>query len=273
MGASAKREKRVKMRKSDQKQTGKMKKARSNPVLNSEGETDEAAQKLAKKKFTTHDLKSVQPMNDTQASFIDAYFEGTPVILTKGPAGTAKTFLSLYCALYDAFDDTLPEIDKVVVIRSAVEVRKQGWLPGEQSLKDAPYEVPYEFICNELMPEYKNAYEHLKALGYLEFQTTAYLRGITFHRSVVILDEIENSDYDEISTVITRLGDFSRFIGCGDMRQNDLSRHREQSGIDKFERVASKMGEEYSNVIEYKLDDIVRSGVVKQFLIADYHNN
>ena len=270
MGASAKREKRVKMRKMEEKQTGSVKRAKNVHVLDSKGETDQVSQKLSKKKFTTHDLCSLTPRNDRQYDFLESYYSGADIITATGPAGTAKTFLSMYCALSDAFEDGNCEIDRVIVIRSAVETRSQGFLPGTLEEKSEPYESPYSKIAKEIMPEYNDPYSHLKSLGYLQFYTTAHLRGLTFNRSVVIVDEIQNFDYDELVTVITRLGLHSKIILCGDLKQNDLKRQREKSGLEKLMEVVDRMQNVYYSHIEYGLEDIERSGLVKEFIKADY---
>lgn len=225
-----------------------------------------------RKKFHPKDLCNISPETPTQETFFDTYYSGTPLISMTGPAGTGKSFLALYAALSEVFDESSP-YDKVIVIRSAVETRKQGFVPGDQEEKNAMFEAPYEQIVKKLLPAFNDGYKHLKALGYLEFDTTGYLRGQTFDRAIILFDECQNADYEEVSTVVTRCGEYSRLVLLGDYKQGDLQRFKQQTGFDRLHRVLNNMDGYMVGFVKFELGDIVRSGIVKEFLIADYHTD
>ena len=234
-------------------------------------ESDAVVHELGnRKKFHPKDLCNLTPYPGNQEYFFDLFYTGKPIISMTGPAGTGKSFLSLYAALGEVFDEST-EYDKVILIRSAVETRKAGFLPGTQEEKNAPYESPYVDAVSKILPAFNDGYDHLKSLGYLEFHTTAHLRGNTFDRSIILVDEIQNMDYEELSTVITRCGENSRILLMGDLKQCDLSRFKQESGFDKLQRVFRKMDETMIGLVRFELGDIVRSGLVREFLIADYH--
>jgi len=271
MAAGNKRAKRVEMRKRDHAHTGVMRKAKKDK-FDTGAETDVVARDIGgRKKFHLHDIANIQPLNDKQADFMQAYFQGSELMMATGPAGTSKSFSSLFCALTDVLDPSTPQ-EKLIIARSAVATRDQGFLKGSLEEKEAIFELPYAQICKELLPAFKDPYSHLKSLGYLEFMSTSYLRGLTFHDAVIIVDEYASCDYHELSTIITRVGENSKIIFAGDIKQSDLNSRREESGYKKFMHVVSKMPQASIAHIEYGLEDIVRSGLVKDFLIADYYD-
>lgn len=223
-----------------------------------------------RKKFHPHDLCNFTPLTKNQERFINSFRRGTDLLLGKAPAGCGKTFIAMYLALESVLDPATP-YDKVIVVRSTVEVRSMGFLPGDLNEKLAVYEAPFEQAVKKIIPKFNDGYTHLKTLGYLEFHSTAFLRGMNFERSIIIVDEAENMDWGEISTCITRMDDDSRIIIIGDMKQSDLYRKRETSGLPRLEQVMSGMSPERAEVVEFSLEDIVRGdGLVKEFLISDY---
>lgn len=272
MPASSKRMKRVKMRERDEAHTGIYRRAKK-VRFDTNGETPEVAQDLGnRKKFHPHDLANITPMNEVQEDFLEAYFRGCELLIADGPAGTAKTFLSLFCALSDVLEPSTPQ-SQILVVRSAVPSRDQGFLPGDEDEKNAPFEEPYKQIAKEILPAFKNPYDHLKALGYLKFKSTSYLKGITVHDTVVIVDEFSSCTYQELSNLITRIGDHSKIIFAGDLKQSDLNLTREQSGYQQFLHVVEGMrNQDTVAYVQYGLEHIVRSGLVKDFLISDYYN-
>lgn len=177
--------------------------------------------------------------------------------------------------LYDVFDeDKTTRPRKVLIIRSAVSTRDQGFLPGEQEDKDAPYAEPYRELTNELI-KYNNPYDNLIALGLLQFKTSGNLRGLTWDYSVVLVDEFQNMDFDELMTIITRCGKRTRIVFCGDTLQNDLKRTRELSGKAEFLAVLNEVNRDEDakrgdniEFITYGEDDIVRDGIVKRVIKA-----
>lgn len=233
------------------------------------GEPASNVRELGKvKKFHPHNLISLSPMTDNQAKFLRAFYEQTPIILQDGHAGTGKSFLAVYAALSEVFEPS-SEYKQLIVIRSAVQERKIGFLSGDETEKAMVFERPYRAIIDEIIKPYKSSYDNLKSLGYYDFMLSTHQRGNTYHNCIIVIDEAQNMDAAELRTIITRAGQHCKIIICGDTKQNDLERTREKSGFNYLRNVLKMMPYEYSKIINYSCDDIVRSGLVKQFLIAD----
>lgn len=182
-----------------------------------------------------------------------------------GSAGTGKTLIALYKALEEVLDKS-NGYDKVIVVRSAVPVRDQGFVPGELDEKSAIYEAPYIGISTKLFNR-NDAWQRLKEQRHVEFLSTTTIRGITLDDSIIIVDEATNLNWDELSAVFTRLGYNSKIIFCGDLAQNDLTKNRSDcSGFQKFLNIISNMSE--CTIINFTPNDIVRSELVKKFIIA-----
>jgi predicted ribonuclease YlaK len=213
-------------------------------------------------------LCEIKPKTENQQSTFTEY-DNEKHLLLHGSPGTGKTFLSLYLALFDIFEYNDNTKQKVVVVRSAQPSKDIGFLPGKESEKMAHYEAPYQSICSELFHR-GDAYDILKQKGLLEFQSTSFLRGITIDNAVIILDEAQNLSYMELKTVMTRVGDNSRIIVCGDMLQDDLTsyRYNQESGLSRIIKIFDKM--KCMSKVEFGIDDIVRSGFVKDFIIAEH---
>jgi predicted ribonuclease YlaK len=168
--------------------------------------------------------------------------------------------------MYLALKDLIQGIThKVYIVRSTVEVRPVGFLPGELEEKLDPYEQPYADICSELT-ERENAYQNLKDKGHLQFVSTSFLRGVTFNDCIVIVDEAQNMTFQELDTVSTRVGKNCRIMFCSDQAQSDLQTAKEKSGLPKFAAILKLMESVLS--IEFGVEDIVRSGFVKEYLLA-----
>lgn len=215
------------------------------------------------KRWTPHDLATVRPRTSRQAEALQAWFQGHHVGLL-GTAGSGKSFLAAYMALRGL---TEAEVDRLVIVRSAVQSRDQGFLPGTDEEKMAPFETPYRGLFAELFPLRPNAYDDMKRAGLVEFVSTSFLRGITIDRAVIIVEEVQNMDFDEINTVMTRAGNGTRIILTGDTRQNDLSRDRRGiSGLARMRQVAKSVPS--IALFDFTREDIVRSDFVKQWITA-----
>jgi len=112
---------------------------------------------------------------------------------------------------------------------------------------------------------YEMLYDNLKAQETISFWSTSFIRGTTLDNAIVIIDECQNLNFHELDSIITRVGQDSKIVFCGDAAQTDLIRTNERTGILDFQRILQEM-EEFS-LIEFGLDDIVRSGLVKSYLI------
>lgn len=217
---------------------------------------------IVNKKFS---MKKITPMTLNQERVTKAYHAGKN-LANIGSAGTGKTYLSMALALEEVLENE--EYTKLIIIRSAVQSREQGFMPGSLNEKMGYYETPYMDIVNDLFGR-GDAYQILKQKGMLQFMSTSFVRGLTFDNAIIIVDECQNMTYQELDTVMTRVGESSKIIFCGDMKQDDLkiSKHRaDVSGLKDFVRVISKMNA--FSVVEFTVEDIVRSGIVKEYLIV-----
>jgi phosphate starvation-inducible protein PhoH len=224
--------------------------------------------KTAKQILGPCNLKDVAPLTDTQEqTFIS--FNQEQNLLLHGVAGTGKSYISLYLALRDLLED---QIDKILIVRSVVPSRDVGFLPGTVNEKIVVYEQPYREMVGDLLQR-GDSYDIMKKSGQIQFITSSFVRGLTFDNCIIVIDEIQNFTDQEINSILTRMGKNSRVIICGDYRQDDLknSRRRETSGFENLLKIAKRM--KSFDIIEYKIDDIVRSGFVKEYLIARTYAN
>jgi phosphate starvation-inducible protein PhoH len=208
-------------------------------------------------------LEDIEPITVSQQKVFNSYLSGKNLLL-HGVAGTGKTFVTLYLALRDVLEE-YDEKTSVHLIRSVVPTRDMGFLPGNQREKSKAYESPYYAICNEMFGR-GDAYDILKTKGVLQFNTTSFIRGLTLNDSIVIVDECQNMTWHELDSVITRLGDNSRVVFCGDFRQSDFKWDDEKEGIHQFMRVIKRM--KSFDFIEFDKNDIVRSDLVKEYILS-----
>lgn len=211
-------------------------------------------------------LSSIFPITDNQVRTFDAFDSGDNLFL-HGCAGTGKTFISFYLALKE-IQSGRTHRRRLVIVRTAQASKDIGFLPGSEKQKLEVYEAPYKAICAELYNR-GDAYDILKQTGVIEFHGTSFLRGTTIDNAIILIDECQNQRYVELRTVLTRTGDHSRVILCGDTKQDDLTseRYRESSGLSDMMKVFERMGQ--MTTIEFEIDDIVRSGFVRDFIIAE----
>lgn len=215
-------------------------------------------------KIKLQHMIELKPLTSKQREFWESYDRGDYFTALHGVAGTGKTIIAIYKGLGEVLDTGNP-FSKIVLVRSAVQSREIGHLPGDVNEKMSQYEQPYIQICNHLFSR-KDAYDRLKEQDYIEFISTSFIRGMTFDNSIIIVDEVQNLSYEEIDTIMTRVGNQSKIIFCGDYRQTDLKKNNDKSGLLKFFDVAERM--EAFTRIEFGIDDIVRSSLVKDYIIA-----
>ena len=223
-------------------------------------------------KIRIDDLKVFEPLTDNQKKFFDVYKQGDYFIALHGVAGTGKTFCALYKALEEVLDKSNP-FNKIIIVRSAVQSREIGHLPGDVTEKMDIFQQPYKQICDTLFGK-KDAYKRLEEQGQIEFISTSFIRGMSFDDAIIIVDEMQNLSFEEIDTVMTRVGYRSKIIWCGDYRQTDLNKKKnDMSGILNFFDIAHHM--DSFTRIEFTADDIVRSSLVKDYILAkmEYEDN
>lgn len=208
-------------------------------------------------------LKHISPLTDNQRLTFDSYDSGMNLML-HGIAGTGKSFISLYLALKEVIK---PEgkYKRVIIVRSVVPTRDMGFLPGNNKEKTKVYEAPYHAICSELFGR-GDSYEILKSRGLVEFISTSFIRGVTLNDCIIIVDEIANMTLHELDSVITRIGKNCKIVFCGDFRQSDFTREQDRNGLIDFMRIVQKM--KSFKFIDFDQNDIVRSAMVKEYIIA-----
>lgn len=232
-----------------------MSRARSNKNNN-------ARQSIATKNSLS--LSNIQPITKNQELAFDSYYAGKHLFLT-GSAGCGKTYLAIGLALKEILEGS-SDYEKLIIVRSVVPTRDMGFLPGSYKEKIKIYEEPYHSICSELFGR-GDSYDLLKGKALIEFTTTSHLRGLTFNNCIIIVDEVQNLTFHECDSLITRVGKDMKVILCGDMKQSDLTNIRkETSGMKDFLHIIKGM--KSFDIIEFGLDDIVRSDLVKEYLIA-----
>ena len=220
------------------------------------------------KEVNHNNLVTIKPITDNQKLVFDSWKKGKNQFLF-GAAGTGKTFVSLYLALKDVLD-LKTSFEKVVLVRSLIPTREIGFLPGDEEDKAALYQVPYQNMVQFIFEQpneqaFNNLYDRLKGQGTLFFLSTSFLRGLTFDNTIIIVDECQNLNFHELDTIITRVGQDSKIIFCGDFDQTDLIKQNEKNGLHDFLRILEEMKE--FHCLEFTIGDIVRSGFVRNYII------
>jgi phosphate starvation-inducible protein PhoH and related proteins len=224
---------------------------------------EEARVGANKKKFTEKDLVNFYPKTQAQRDLISQWNEDKSMLIV-GSAGTGKTVCALWMALRDVLEQD-SDYEKLIIIRSIVPSREVGYLPGTLESKLEVYETPYRALCDELFP-YANTYNNLKKNGYLEFESTSFLRGTTFNNAIVIVEEAQNMSWQELHTCMTRIGMYSKIIFIGDDKQVDLQKKNDPSGFPAFVKVLDRM--KSIEKVTFAANDVVRSGLVKEYLLT-----
>ena len=197
-----------------------------------------------KKPLSGEYLVDIEPLTDNQRKLFDAYAEGKHLV-AYGCAGTGKTFITLYNALREVLDERTP-YEKIYLVRSLVATREIGFLPGSYEDKSDIYQIPYKNMVKYMfqMPsdaDFEMLYGNLKAQETIKFWSTSFLRGTTLDNSIVIVDEFQNCTAHELDSIITRVGENSKIMFCGDASQSDLQKTNERNGIIDFMTVLRKM--------------------------------
>ena len=228
-----------------------------------------AKQMKRKKPINADMMRDIEPLTDNQKSLFEAYAKDQNLV-AYGVAGTGKTFITLYNALRDVLDPSTP-YEKVYIVRSLVATREIGFLPGDHDDKSCLYQIPYKHMVKYMfeMPseaDFNMLYGNLKAQDTIDFWSTSFIRGTTFDKTIVIVDEFQNLNYHELDSIMTRVGSQSKIMFCGDASQSDLIKTNERNGIIDFMQILRIMSS--VDVIEFGVDDIVRSGLVKEYILA-----
>ena len=217
-------------------------------------------------------MVDVKGITKNQTEVIKEYKKGKCLFLY-GSAGTGKTFITLYHALKEVLDPK-SNYNCVYIVRSLMPTREIGFLPGDEEDKSALYQVPYDNMVRFMfkMPtedQFDFLYDRLRQQSSLMFLSTSFLRGITLDNAIIIVDECQNLNFHELDTIMTRVGQDSKIMFCGDFDQSDLSKEREREGLGKFMRIINEMKE--FHLCEFDIGDIVRSGLVRSYIVQKYN--
>ena len=228
-----------------------------------------AKQMKRKKPINTDMMRDIEPHTENQKLLFESYKNGKNLV-AYGAAGTGKTFITLYNALREALDPTTP-YDKIYIVRSLVATREIGFLPGDHDDKSFLYQIPYKNMVKYMfeMPsesDFEMLYGNLKAQGAISFWSTSFIRGTTLDKAIVIVDEYQNLNFHELDSIITRIGQESKIMFCGDATQSDLVKTNERNGVIDFMQILRIMPS--VDIVEFGIEDIVRSGFVKEYLLA-----
>ncbi len=227
-----------------------------------------------KKPINADMLRDIEALTPNQQKLFEAYASNNNLV-AYGCAGTGKTFITLYNALKDVLDQETP-YEKIYIVRSLVATREIGFLPGDHEDKSTLYQIPYKHMVKYMfeMPteaDFEMLYGNLKAQDTIDFWSTSFIRGTTFDKTIVIVDEFQNLNYHELDSIMTRVGEQSKIMFCGDATQSDLVKQNERNGIVDFMRILRLMPS--VDVIEFGVEDIVRSGLVKEYILAKLELN
>jgi predicted ribonuclease YlaK len=230
-----------------------------------------AKQMKRKKPINIDALLEITPLTENQERLFES-FDKDKNVVAYGAAGTGKTFITLYNALNDVLRENSP-YEKIYIVRSLVATREIGFLPGTHEDKADIYQIPYKNMVKYMFQmqtdaEFEMLYGNLKTQGTISFWSTSFLRGTTLDRAIIIVDEFQNLNFHELDSIITRAGEDTKICFCGDATQSDLVKTNERNGIIDFMRILRSMPS--FDTIEFGLDDIVRSGLCKEYLIAKH---
>lgn len=211
-------------------------------------------------------LEHLQPFDaitGNQQKACDYWDKGSNLILS-GSAGTGKTFIGMNLALEEVLDRETP-YHQLVIVRSIVPTRDIGYLPGDEEEKKQVYTLPYVGICSEIFGN-GEAWTRLVMQKRVTFESTSFIRGTTFNNAIIMVDEMQNLNFHELDSVVTRIGNNCKLIMCGDYYQSDFKREDEKKGIMDFLNIVESL--QQFELIEFTWKDIVRSDFVRDYIMT-----
>jgi len=227
-----------------------------------------AKQMQRKKPFNVDMMIDIDPLTENQTKVFDAYKEDKNLFVY-GAAGTGKTFITMYLALKEVLNPLTP-YNRLVVVRSLVATREIGFLPGDHEDKSSLYQIPYKNMVKYMFElpsdnDFEMLWGNLKTQESVKFWSTSFIRGTTLDDCIIIVDECQNLNFHELDSIITRVGENCKIHFCGDASQSDLIKTNERNGILDFMKIIQAMPEFES--VEFGVEDIVRSGLVKSYIL------
>jgi len=228
-----------------------------------------SSRQMRKKPIGADHLIDIKPLTPAQEKVYEAWQSNKHMFLF-GAAGTGKSFITLYLALKSILDESTP-YNKLYIVRSLVPTREIGFLPGDHEDKANLYQIPYKNMVKYMfqMPtdaDFEMLYGNLKQQDTIKFWSTSFIRGTTIDQAIVLVDESQNLNFHELDSIMTRVGEDAKIMFCGDASQTDLQKTNEKNGILDFMKIIEQMPEDFA-MIEFDVNDIVRSGLVREYLV------
>lgn len=210
---------------------------------------ERAVEKINYKEF----LDSVK-LSGKQKEFFQSINKNTITIAT-GPAGTSKTFTACYAAIQSL--SSVAPVSKIIITKPIVEAGENlGFLPGSVDEKIAPYMESYVTTFHKIIG--KNMFDKLKEAERIEMRPVAYMRGSTFNNAFLLLDEAQNMNFHQLMTYITRLGECSKMVICGDVSQHDIKHNL--VALPEFQNMIKDV--DGIGIFEFEKSDIVRNKII-----------
>ncbi len=204
--------------------------------------------------------KTIVPRSATQIRYMEALTRND-IIFALGPAGTGKTYLAVAQAVAQLITGS---VDRLILSRPAVEAgEKIGFLPGDMKEKVDPYLRPLYDALYDCLPA--EQVERRIASGEIEIAPIAFMRGRTLANSFIILDEAQNTSAMQMKMFLTRFGENSRMVVCGDPNQTDLPPNQ-VSGLN--DAVSRLDGVEGIAMVRFGISDVVRHPIVGRIVEA-----
>jgi phosphate starvation-inducible PhoH-like protein len=204
-------------------------------------------------------IKKPFPFTDNHTSF---YYltqnDKTNMVFLDGPAGSMKSYISVYSAMEMLRDR---KVDKIIYIRTVIESASKslGYLKGDESEKFAAYTLPLIEKISEITD--KPTVNALFEQEYVKAMPVNFVRGLTFNNAVVIIDEAQNATRSELTTIMTRFGRGSKYIICGDAKQSDI---RDSGFMNVFELFDTEFSRKnHIHCMKFDIHDISRSAILK----------
>lgn len=228
-----------------------------------------------KKPINSDHMVQIEPLTKNQELVFQEYSRDKNLFI-HGCPGTGKSFISIYLSLREILSGNSKQ-EKLYIVRSLVPSREIGFLPGSHEDKSDIYQIPYKNMVKYMfkMPNddaFTSLYENLKTQGTISFWSTSFLRGVTLDNAIILVDEMQNLSGRELHTIMTRVGINSKIIFCGDVRQTDLVKSSEKNGIYDFTKIIRELTDDFA-MIEFEIEDIVRSGLTKRYITAQHQLN
>ncbi len=212
------------------------------------------------------------PRNLSQAKLLRALeSDDNHIVISLGYAGTGKTAVCTRFALKQLVDE---KIEKIIITRPTVESGDSiGFLPGDINEKMAPWVLPIFDVITDGTGITKVGIEKMIRHGIIEIAPLQFIRGRSFKNTIIIADEMQNSDINQIKLLLTRIGENSKILITGDLDQSDRGNHKGKSGLEDFvDRVTFHQGDTSGiHIMKFEKKDIVRHEIISTIL--DIYND